>query len=207
MDNLIYFINSIEKLNPEDLEQAIKLFKKESVEKGQYFVKPNEICNKVAFVEKGLFRLFYLIDGEEKIMLFFCENQFVTDYFSFLTHTPSIRPIQALESSTIYTISKENLETLYEKSKKWEKIGRVLAERSYVFAVQKANRLIHDDHETRFKTFIEENPTIFQRVPQFMIASYLNMKPETLSRIKKRVLKGNEMILKSIHDKLSPDYI
>jgi CRP-like cAMP-binding protein len=207
MEKLKHFLDTIEKLPPEEWEHTVELFKKEKIEKDQYFVKSNQICNKVAFIESGLFKLYYVIDGEEKIMLFFNENQFVADYYSFLTNTPSIRPIQAIENSIVYTISKDSLETLFEQYKKWEKIGRLLAERSYVYAVQRANRLIHDDYETLFKTFLEEHPTLIQRVPQFMIASYLNMKPETLSRVKKRLLKKGEISLKSIHDPLDSDFI
>lgn len=109
----------------------------------------------------------------------------MTDYYSFLTNTVSIRPIQALENSMIYSIEKKNLNKLFEYSKNWERIGRQLAESAYVTSVLRANRLLHDDYNTRFKTFIEESSFLMQRVPQYMIASYLNMTPETLSRVKK----------------------
>jgi len=207
MEQLRQYLNGLEELSLEEWEHTAELFKTEEIEKGAYFVKSDGICNKVAFIESGLFKLFYRIEGEERIMLFFSENQFVTDYFSFLTDTPSIRPIQAIEHSTVYTITKENLQNLFEKFKKWEKIGRILAERSYVYAVQRANRLIHDDYETLFKSFMEEHPTLIQRVPQFMIASYLNMTPETLSRVKKRLIKKGEISHKSIHNSLDSDFI
>lgn len=207
MEKLRQFINGVIQLAPEEWEHTRTLFKREEIEKGRHFVRSHEICNKVAFIEAGLFKLFYCIDGQEQIMLFFRENQFVTDYFSFLTHTPSIRPIQAIENSTVYTIGKENLQVLYKRYKNREKLGRLLAERSYVYAVQRANRLLHDDYETRFKTFMEEHPTLLQRIPQFMIASYLNMTPETLSRIKSRMLKKDGITMKSIHKPLDSDYI
>ena len=134
-------------------------------------------------------------------MLFFAEHQFMTDYFGYLTKTPSIRPIQALENSILYTIERQQLDELYDKSKNWEWLGRRLAESAYVRSVLRANRLLHDDFDTRLHTFVEENPTLLQRVPQYMIASYLNMTPETLSRVKKRLYRKGEL-KETIHKKL-----
>ena len=177
---------------------ALGCFYQENFKKGDYFLNAGKICNKISFVESGLFRLFYQVDGEEKIMLFFAENEFMTDYFGFLTQSPSIRPIQALEDSIVYSIERKQLNLLFDKSKSWERVGRKLAESAYVTSVLKANRLLHDDYDTRLKTFIEESPTLIQRVPQYMIASYLNMTPETLSRVKKRIMKNSE-VKDSIH--------
>ena len=121
-------------------------------------------------------------------MLFFSEGQLMTDYFGFLTNTPSIRPIQALEDSLIYSIEKEQLTKLYDQSKNWERLGRKLSESAYVTSVLRANRLLHDDYQTRVNTFIQENQSLIQRIPQYMIASYLHMTPETLSRVKRNLM-------------------
>lgn len=126
-------------------------------------------------------------------MLFFSEAEFMTDYFSFLTNTESVRPIQALENSIIYSKEKKNLNTLFDNSKKWERIRRQLSESAYITSVIIANRLLHDNYDTRVTTFINENPSLMQRVPQYMIASYLNMTPETLSRVKRRIMKEKKI--------------
>ena len=175
--------------SPEDLEQARPLFYEEKIKKGEYYLREGQYINKVSFVSEGLFRLFYQIDGEEKNMLFFSENQFMTDYYGYLTQSVSIRPIQALEDSVIHSISRDNLNQLFDTSKNWERIGRLFAESAYLMAVYRAGRLLHDDFDTRVSTFIKENPTLLQRVPQYMVASYLNMTPETLSRVKRRLMK------------------
>jgi CRP-like cAMP-binding protein len=192
------FLLNIYHFSDEDLDMALGCFYQENFKKEDYFLNAGKICNKISFVESGLFRLFYQVDGEEKIMLFFAENEFMTDYFGFLTQSPSIRPIQALEDSIVYSIERKQLNLLFDKSKSWERVGRKLAESAYVTSVLKANRLLHDDYDTRLKTFIEESPTLIQRVPQYMIASYLNMTPETLSRVKKRIMKNSE-VKDSIH--------
>jgi CRP-like cAMP-binding protein len=185
-----------------NMEIAIQYFRLEKLQKNDYYLREGQYIDKISFVESGLFRLFYQVEGEEKIMLFFSENQFMTDYFGYLTRSSSIRPIQALEDSTVYSIDRENLNRLFKASKEWEHIGRVLAESAYITSVHRANRLLHDDYDTRLNTFIQENPNLMQRVPQYMIASYLNMTPETLSRVKKRIMKSKS-VKDTIHEELS----
>lgn len=185
MQDLQAYLNKISPLTKEDWNLTFQSFKEEKYKKGDYFIKEGGCSNKVSFVSKGLFKLYYLAEGQEKIMLFFAEGQFLTDYFGYLTQTPSIRPIEALEDSVVYTITRDKLNQLIKTSQTWSNIARIMAERAYILAVQRANRLLHDDFDTRFITFMTEYPSLLLRVPQYMIASYLDMTPETLSRVKK----------------------
>jgi CRP-like cAMP-binding protein len=109
--------------------------------------------------------------------------------------------VQALENSVVHSISKDNLAQLFAASKTWEKAGRILAEKAYVMAVQRVNRLLHDSTATRFETFLHESPQLLQRVPQYLIASYLDMALETLSRLKRKAMK-NPVFAKTIHGSL-----
>ena len=205
MEDLKAILEKITPLTEEDWKMTSQAFKEETFNKGEYFIKEGTYCNKVSFVSGGLFKLYYLTENEnqEKIMLFFVERQFLTDYFGYLTQTPSVRPIMALENSVVYSIPREKLNHLIESSKAWSTIARVLAERAYILAVQRANRLLHDDPDTRFLTFMAEYPSLLQRVPQYMIASYLDMTPETLSRVKKRTFE-NTPPSKSVHGGIDP---
>jgi CRP-like cAMP-binding protein len=197
MSTLQTYLNTLG-IRDNDWKLARDFFMPEELVKGDFYLREGQIPSKVSFIEKGLFRLFYQVRGEEKLMLFFTEGQLMTVYFGFLTHTASLRPIQALEDSRIYSIQKEHLHMLFDRSRDWERVGRQLAESAYVTSVMKANRLLHDDYDTRVQTLMEESPSLLQRVPQYMLASYLNMKPETFSRVKKRMMK-TKTVQPSIH--------
>ena len=192
------FLKSLNLLTESEIDLAIDFFYIEEINKGNFYLKEGQYPNKISFIESGLFRLFYQIEAEEKIMLFFAENQFMADYFGYLTKSPSVRPIQALEDSIIYSIDRSKLDKLFYSSHNWERAARILAESAYVTSVLRSNRIIHDDYDTRVETFITEHPNLMQRVPQYMVASYLDMSPETLSRVKKRRI-GKRNIEPSIH--------
>ncbi|MEO1715425.1 MAG: Crp/Fnr family transcriptional regulator, partial [Bacteroidota bacterium] len=184
------FLSSLNQLTEQEIDMALAYFYREEIKKGDFYLYEGGYANKISFVDSGLFKLFYRLKGEEKIMLFFAENQFMTDFFGYLTNSKSLRPIQALEDSVLYSINREDLDQLYDKSKNWERLGRRLAESAYVISVLRANRIIHDNYDTRVATFMAEHPDLMQRIPQYQIASYLDMTPETLSRVKKRIMKN-----------------
>lgn len=207
MEELGQFLKQLVPFEKEELHTVLGCFKEIEVARDQFYVEEDRICKKAAFIKKGLFKLFYTADGAERIMLFFQENQFVTDYYSFLTQTPSKRPVQAIEDSVIYNISYQDFRKLFDANRMWERVGRILAERAYIYSVQRGNRIIHDDPDTRFITFLKEYPTLIQRLPQYMIASYLNMTPETYSRVKKRINLKDIEKFNSIHDPITKNFI
>lgn len=111
----------------------------------------------IALVRQGLLRLYYQRDGQEQTILFFAEGGLAGDYFGFLTQSPSLRPVQALEDCDLLLLSHTALNQLYQRPA-WKRIGRRLSEQAYIFSVVRANRLVQDSYETRYATFVAENP-------------------------------------------------
>jgi len=154
--------------------------------KNEHFLKQGETCNRMAFVSEGYTRLYFLIEGEELTKDFCFENTFTGGFASFLSHNPSAFNVVAMEETVLLTIEYDALMNLYENYMCWNTFGRILVEQ---FAIRKENRevtFLLNSPEKRYHEVEEKHPYIIQRVPLKMIASYLNMTPETLSRIRSK---------------------
>jgi CRP-like cAMP-binding protein len=167
------------------------LFRVKKPQKGQHLLQAGSICKNIFFVEQGLVRYYSIIDGEEKTSYFNKEGEFVCDYGSYLPQTPSIINIQALETSTVYYISHSNMQLFYEQVKYGERFGRLALEYVYVNLINHVNSLYNDPPELRYQTFLTRFPDMGQRIPQYYIASYIGIKPQSLSRIRKRMSEKN----------------
>ena len=157
--------------------------------KGEYFLRENEFCNYVGFVDKGLFNFFYLIDGVEHIRGFFFMNDFISNYPCFLLGNKSKFYIRALENSSITLIHKKDLFLLYKQLPKLQELSRSIVEKLYIEISEKYESFFIKTAEERYLELINSEPNIIKTVPQYMIASYLGITPEGLSRIKKRISK------------------
>jgi CRP-like cAMP-binding protein len=125
-------------------------------------------------------------EGEAKITAFFFQGDFVSNYRSFLTGKPSDHFIEAMQDAAIYKINLQELKSLYDKHKNIERLGRLIAENLYLSVANRLDSFLFQTPEERYKTLIERNSRLLQEIPQYMIASYLGVKPETLSRIRTR---------------------
>ena len=163
------------------------LFQKGSLEQGEHLLISGNTCRHVSIIESGLVR-YYITDGnEENTYYFSSESEFVCDYESFLPQVPSSKNIQALENTQIYQISHYNLQQLYLRLTHGERLGRLAIEQVFVDAIKQITSLYNDSPEVRYQQFIRYYPKIVQRVPQYYIASYVGVKPQSLSRIRKRI--------------------
>ncbi len=183
-------INHIGKLLPleeEDLKIFLSKFKPVFLKKGEYFIREGEVFRKLGFIVKGSMYCSYHKDGEEVIDEFSLDNEFITDYLSFLTGSPSEKDVRCIEDTEIIVIDFEDMQALYTQKPIFEKVGRIMAENLFINWQLQAKSLKMDDAETRYLKLISKRPELLQRVPQYLIASYLNVKPETLSRIRKKI--------------------
>lgn len=187
MDLLIESIRRYIPLSEADEEIIKSLFREQKLEKGQHLLEAGNICKHIICIGLGLVRYYTVIDGEEKTTYFSKESEFVCDYASFLPHMPSQINIQALENCLLYTISNVNIQLFYEKVKHGEKFGRLALEEVYINLINQVRSLYNDPPEMRYQLFLSRFPDIWQRVPQYYIASYVGIRPQSLSRIRKRL--------------------
>lgn len=186
MENLGLYFNKFIKLNDSEWADFEKCIVKANIAKNEQILKPGEHCKFIAFIQEGSFRFFYDKEGEVKITALFFQGDFVSNYRSFLTGKPSDHFIEAMQDSAIYKINLQELKSLYDKHKNIERLGRLIAENLYLSVANRLDSFLFQTPEERYKTLIERNSRLLQEIPQYMIASYLGVKPETLSRIRTR---------------------
>lgn len=153
-----------------------------------YFVKENETARKLAFVNKGALRMFYISPaGKEINTRFFLENDFAVAYQSFLLQQPGKYFIQALKDCELVTIPHSTLMNAHEHSDLWNKFGRIIAEKSFIAAERRNESLLFLNAEERYLELEQKNPRILEQVPLYHIASYIGIERESLSRLRKKI--------------------
>jgi CRP-like cAMP-binding protein len=150
----------------------------------ELFQRSGKICNTIGFILQGCFRSVKELDGEERTFDFSIEQEFVTNYYSILSQKPSEVNIIAVEDSIVVCADAAKLLALFDSSAAWQKIGRRLAEYA---ACYYSERLISSFYETpkiRFERLMNTTPELFLRIPHHVLANYLGMTKETLSRLR-----------------------
>jgi CRP-like cAMP-binding protein len=191
MDSLIKAITQYITLSPEEITLVRELFISQYLKAGEYFLQEGKICRDIAFIEKGLVRYYINEDGKDQTFYFSKENEFVCNYLSFLPQLPSTKNIQALEDTQLYTVSYQNIQRFYREVREGERFGRLALEYVYLISIQQIDSLYTDTPEQRYLQFLRTYPDLAQRIPQYYIASYVGIKPPSLSRIRKRLAAQN----------------
>lgn len=181
--NLTKFVPDIKEV----LEPVTPFFTLRELKKKEHWLQPGSLCKEVVFIAQGGLRVYCEKDGNERAVEFFFENGWFTDFESWLTKTPSALGVDALEDSELISISFQSLDLLYDLYPKLERIGRLIAETTIVRKCNRNNSLLLDSPQERYIKLLEEHPNIIDRVPQYYIASYLGIEPESLSRIRKKI--------------------
>jgi len=187
VEKLITRINSYVQLSQEDLQFATQFYKKRIVSKGELIIQPDQYVKHWHFVDAGCFCFYTLKDGKEKVMEFCTEREFFTDIYAYLQEIPSNSYVRATEDSVIYTASKTDVQKSYDHSHHIERIGRLSMQDTVLKTYRRIAHLNSLSNEERYLRLLEKRPTLFQRVPQYMIASYLGLTPVGLSKIRRRL--------------------
>ena len=189
MQGLIENIKHYIDLNKEEialLEEAAvrKTFRKKTI-----IFEEGKVSDEIYFVTSGCVRLFYNNEGNEKTAFFYTEGQFICAGESFTFNIPAIENYEAIEDTELYIFSKASIIELTNKLPKMEVIARIATENELITYQKLVASFITKSAEERYLDLLNTQKDLFQRVPQQYIASYLGVSPETLSRIKARVIK------------------
>lgn len=189
-DNLIKYLSAKIELTPHDIERLESACRLKKVRRRQYLLQEGDIWRENAFVSKGLVRTFRVDDkGQEHIFQFSPENWWAGDRYSYMYEEPAKFNIEALEDSEIILIAKGTFEELLETIPAYNTFHRNLLERSFVVLQNRIHMGNSYTAEEKYNEFVKMYPDIINRIPQHMIASYVGVSPETLSRIRNHAAK------------------
>jgi len=189
MESFINYISKFPHYKAQLLEDVRPYLSTRTVAPGSYFLEQGKISREIGFIEKGLMRLYYLNDGKEVTSCFCKEHTITCSYKSLITKTPSDLSIQAIEETKLIVFAFEALQKLYEKDLFWQQVGRLAAENEFI-TMDCHNRFMNDLSATeRYQQILQEDGELLQRVPLNYLASYIQVAPETLSRIRKKLIR------------------
>jgi CRP/FNR family cyclic AMP-dependent transcriptional regulator len=172
-------------LSAEQEELVNSCFKPKTATRNEILLQKGNIARQVYFVVKGCLRV-YLIgeDGNEWTRFLIFDGRMGTAFPSFILREPSVAAIQSLESSDLLTLSYTDREMLFREIPAFERLMRIGLELDYIASIQRIESLITMDSKSRYHLLLQNNPEIIQRLPARIIADYLGISQETLSRLK-----------------------
>lgn len=163
------------------------------VKKKESLLEEGARCKFINYVDKGVLRAYYLDkEGNENSIMFAINDWWVTDIYSFATGNPAVMCIDALENSTIFQLSKDDLERLLVEVPKFERFFRIIMQNSYIREQLRSIQNLSLSAEERYLNFSRKYPDFMQRISQKQIASYLGITPEFLSVIRSKLRKTGE---------------
>lgn len=187
MESLKQYINRYINCSDEEFEIVSSYLKQQVFNKKEYILSEGQICKNFYFITQGLVR-FYYIDhkASEVITQFAIENWWFTNYESFITKQPSRVYIETIEPTTLLSISKFEFEELLQRLPKLERFFRLITENMLMATQKKYEYYLKMNSKDKYHEIVKHIPQLIQRVPQYMIASYLEISPEYLSQIRKQ---------------------
>jgi CRP-like cAMP-binding protein len=178
-------------LSPAELEEALSFFRVRELHKKTFLQEAGEVCAGTAFVEQGCLRS-YTMSGElrENILRFATEGWWASDLDSFYSGEPSDQYLQAVEDTRIQWIDRADFLTLLDRHPYWKEVHMTKVREAYKVMIERMNSLRQMSAEERYRKLLEERPDLVLRVPLQQLASYLDLEPQSLSRVRARVAAG-----------------
>ena len=179
-----------QKLTDAEFEKLNDWFVPTQLESKVQFVNEGKVCRNLYFVEAGATHTF-IIDkkGESHTVQFGLEGYWIGDMYSFFSGKPAIFNVETLEPTLLFAMTHTDFEKACGQIPKFEMFFRILVQNGYLNSLQRIAKSFSEDAEQRYLTLIRNHPDLPQRVPQYLVASYLGIKPQSLSRIRQNLVK------------------
>ncbi|MFK5913974.1 MAG: Crp/Fnr family transcriptional regulator [Woeseiaceae bacterium] len=184
IQQFLNFVKQDSNIEDEEFTRLLKLFEIRTYKNKEHIIDPTEEKSSVFFILSGLIRYYYLAeDGKEWNKAFISEDMMCTSFSKDFLGLVSPYGIQAIEKTTILIANFSQFELLYDKSPRIERLGRKLIERILISKMKRERSFLQDSAKMRYVDFAKENSRLFQRIPQYHLASYLGITEASLSRI------------------------
>jgi CRP-like cAMP-binding protein len=185
-DNLLQFFNREFPFNQEGLVEFISSFQPQKFPKGHIVLHHNKVENSLRFLDEGVVREYYSSESKEKNIHFYLPNEFITDFYSFVTEKPTSKFQECITDVSIRVISKDTFQAFLKKYM----CGKLFIDEIFQRIIEKKeiemkNHFMNTAEENYYH-LMNNKPNWLREIPQYHIASYLGISPETLSRIRKR---------------------
>lgn len=181
------FITNLAEVNEQDMNRIMSCTTANKVKRNTIILSQGEVCNQFYFLEKGCMRTYYITkEGQEKTRLVSFDNTPVTALTSFITQKPSLEYIDALEDSELLSISHADFFILLDEIPSWALFYRRMLELAFAFQNSRIEDLVTLSAKERFEKLLKEQPHYIQRLSNRVVATYLGISQETLSRLKSK---------------------
>jgi CRP-like cAMP-binding protein len=180
-------LQSVTSLSEDEWNDFEQYFLCRRLNKNEILWKENELCNHLVFINRGLIYCFYNKGDKEIVTNLYFENALFYDDYSFIKQEPCVLNYVALEVTELIVIPRIALYQMFDKYKSFERLGRLMVEWNHTLSINEQLNYSGRTTEEKYLTLIEKQANILQRVPLKIIASYLDITPEHLSRIRKKI--------------------
>jgi CRP-like cAMP-binding protein len=184
---LKYYLRAQTGMEDKMLDKVVSRFRLKNVRKNTIILSEGDTCKELYFVHSGCIRTYYITrQGHEKTRYIAPDGTIATSITSFISQQPSFEFVDALEHSELYAISRDDFYVLMREVPQWEQFYRTLLETAYLFQNNKIESLVTLSARQRYEKLLAENPAYVKRFPNKILASYLDISQETLSRLKSK---------------------
>jgi CRP-like cAMP-binding protein len=175
-------------LTDEEFDLFQSLLSKISLKKKEFLIREGDLNSNIYFIENGILHSFKTDEsGEMHSIQFGFPGHWISDLYSFFSGNHALFSVEALEDAELLVLNYSGFKDACEKLPKFEKFFRILIQNAYVKAQQRIAKNFSNDAAQRYKDLLEQQPEMLQKVPQYLVASYLGIKPQSLSRIRKEI--------------------